>query len=242
MFWDDSCPYWYVRRGTVDGRTILAGGCDHRTGDGDPIVAREKLETWIRQRFDVEEIVSWWSAEFFESTDGLPFIGKVAGKGNVWIANGLSGVGLTLGTAAGTMLADLIGGKPHELEDALSPGRVDPLSAGKVIVEQITAVRDYAERVLPAATIDPEHLKPGQGAVGTIDGEHVAVCRDRDGCLHKHSPLCTHMGGVVHWNAVEQTWDCPVHGGRFAADGNRLYGPPEDALNQFGKESQTTNS
>ncbi|MEX0824841.1 MAG: Rieske 2Fe-2S domain-containing protein, partial [Pirellulaceae bacterium] len=45
-----------------------------------------------------------------------------------------------------------------------------------------------------------------------------------------HSPTCSHQGGVVHWNEMEQTWDCPVHGGRFAANGERIYGPPESRL------------
>lgn len=36
--------------------------------------------------------------------------------------------------------------------------------------------------------------------------------------------------GVLHWNEVEHTWDCPVHGGRFTADGQRIYGPPESDM------------
>jgi len=34
----------------------------------------------------------------------------------------------------------------------------------------------------------------------------------------------------VHWNQAEKTWDCPCHGGRYSATGERLYGPPSADL------------
>lgn len=235
LFWDNEDPYHYIRRATRDGHTILVGGEDHRTGADDEVGALQCLEDWMRARFDVQEIITRWSAELYEPTDGLPFIGKVSGQENVWIATGLSGIGLTLGTAAGILIADLITGRPVELAEALSPGRISLLSAPKLLLQQIPAAIDYSERVLPARSIDPEELRPGQGAVGSFNGNHVAMCRDCEGCVHVHSAICTHMGGVVRWNETEQTWDCPVHGGRFTAEGQRLYGPPQSDLGKPGE-------
>ncbi|HUG69187.1 MAG TPA: FAD-dependent oxidoreductase, partial [Pirellulaceae bacterium] len=231
LFWDDHSPYYYTRRANSDdANLILVGGCDHRTGTGDEAEAKAKLESYVRERFDVKEIVSTWSAELFEPSDGLPIIGKVPGKENVWIATGLSGVGLTWGTAAAKLIADQIADRDTPLKEELSPSRFGVSGAVTTIVEQTQSMANYAERLLPGENLEDRHLAPGQGAVGTLAGEHVAICRDRDGCEHRHSPLCTHLGGVVHWNEVEQTWDCAVHGGRFAADGARIYGPPEDKL------------
>lgn len=39
------------------------------------------------------------------------------------------------------------------------------------------------------------------------------------------APLCTHLGGVLRWNDAESSWDCPLHGSRFAGDGSVLEGP-----------------
>jgi Rieske Fe-S protein len=51
------------------------------------------------------------------------------------------------------------------------------------------------------------------------------VYRDADGQLHELSAVCPHLGCIVHWNAVEKTWDCPCHGSRFAAQGRVINGP-----------------
>ena len=97
-------------------------------------------------------------------------------------------------------------------------------------MEQATATANLAQRVLPASSIVAAELGNGAGTVGKIDGQHTAICRDSAGCEHRLSPICPHMGGVVQWNHAEQTWDCPLHGGRFAANGTRIYGPPESDL------------
>jgi glycine/D-amino acid oxidase-like deaminating enzyme/nitrite reductase/ring-hydroxylating ferredoxin subunit len=51
----------------------------------------------------------------------------------------------------------------------------------------------------------------------------VAACRSLPGIGSR--PLCSHLGGVLRRNDVEDTWDCPLHGSRFAADGTVLEGP-----------------
>ena len=70
-----------------------------------------------------------------------------------------------------------------------------------------------------------EKLKAGEGRVVRNGLKKIAACRDENGQLHLHSAACTHLGGVVHWNTLEQCWDCPCHGSKFRPDGNVASGP-----------------
>ena len=47
------------------------------------------------------------------------------------------------------------------------------------------------------------------------------------------SALCPHMKGVVCWNNDEKSWDCPVHGSRFSAEGVQVIGPAKAGLEPF---------
>ena len=79
-----------------------------------------------------------------------------------------------------------------------------------------------------------ESLSRGSGAVVRVDGEPVAAFRDDDGQLHTRSAVCTHLGCLVAFNDAERSWDCPLHGSRFDADGAVLEGPATCGLTRRG--------
>ena len=86
------------------------------------------------------------------------------------------------------------------------------------------------DRLIASEGQSLKSVKRGEGKILRLDGERVAVYRDQEGQVTKLSPLCTHMGCIVHWNESETTWDCPCHGSRFQATGETLAGPAETPL------------
>jgi Rieske Fe-S protein len=91
-------------------------------------------------------------------------------------------------------------------------------------------VKNFAEYLTAGQVRAVESLKPGEGGLYRSGLKKIAACRDMDGLLHARSATCTHLGCVVHWNSLEQCWDCPCHGSQFAPDGTALNGPAITAL------------
>jgi nitrite reductase/ring-hydroxylating ferredoxin subunit len=56
-------------------------------------------------------------------------------------------------------------------------------------------------------------------AISTVNGKTCAL-----------SAVCTHLGGVVRFNDLEKSWNCPLHGSWFAADGTLLERPATSHL------------
>ena len=111
--------------------------------------------------------------------------------------------------------------------------------------ENLTAIKNLAEYMLPGELASVDELEPGQGGV-IRDGLHkIAACRDLAGTLHLHSAACTHLGCHLHWNSTEQCWDCPCHGSHFAPNGTVLNGPaiaPLKKASLGGGSSKTRNA
>ena len=75
-----------------------------------------------------------------------------------------------------------------------------------------------------------ERLQPGEGCLVRSGLQKVAACRDQKGQLHLHSASCTDLGCAVHWNSLEQCWDCPCHGSMFDVRGQPINAPATGPL------------
>lgn len=226
LYWDNDDPYHYVRlERTHEGELLIVGGEDHATGkkdDGEERYAR--LEAWSRERFpDFGEVRYQWSGQVFESIDGLGLIGPYLDRPHQYIITGDSGNGMTHGTLGARLLTDLIAGKENPWAEAYDPKR-KPKAVRELLAMGVTAASSYA-RVVTAGKSEGTTIEKGSGEI--IDGEDgkLAVYRDIAGNEHRLSAACTHRGCIVAWNSIEQTWDCPCHGSRFAPNGELLTGP-----------------
>lgn len=201
-------PTWSVRTlvDPADGeRLLVVGGAGHVTGrSGDTLEHFRSLVDWALARFECRELRYHWSAQDHECADGLPVAGPLVPFSpvaeNTLVATGFAKWGMSNGTAAAMSLAGRILGDPPAWASVFDSTRVNP---------RVSLPREGRANAEVAAC-----LAKGWAARLTRSGP--------DG---RDAPVCTHLGGVLAWNEAEQSWDCPLHGSRFATDGSILDGP-----------------
>jgi nitrite reductase/ring-hydroxylating ferredoxin subunit len=237
-FWDSQTPYHYTRTHVIDGRAhLIVGGEDHRVGseEGDEPRAFERLQAYVNEKFAgrVLEPTYRWSGQILEPVDGLPYVGKDAAAEHVFVATGYAGNGITWGTLAGFLLADLIRGIDNPWRDLLDATRIKPLAGAKAfLTENVAFPQHYLMDRLKSAKSEQAltSLPAGQGDIFRIHGQRLAVYKDDKGQLSACSAVCPHLGCLVHWNPSERSWDCPCHGSRFDPHGAVLNGPANAPL------------
>ena len=231
-------PYRYYRTQVIEGeRYLIAGGEDHKTAHE---INTEKcfreLEAYVRQFFNVESVPFKWSSQYFQSADGLPYIGHLPGNpDNVYVATGFGGNGFTHGTTAASILADIICNGKSEYEDLYSPARVKPIAGFENIVKEAADV--VGSLIVGWLHTDKLNelvdLARGDGKVVNYDGKKIGVYKDEVGKLYAVNPSCPHIQCSVSWNTCEKTWDCPCHGSRFSFTGGMVTGPARKDLQQI---------
>lgn len=221
---DTESPYHYVR---FFENQIIVGGEDHRVGlepDHDPFKA---LEHWARDNFEgLEEVSFTWSGQVFEPADKLPYIGRSPGQKRIYIATGLSGQGFTNGTIASLLLADLIENKSHPWEKLFDPSRLSLTARlGDSLKESFTSAMNYTDYLRPPEVENAEDIPLDHGCLMQKGLTKACVYHSTKDGFDVRTAICTHLGGIVHWNDIEKTWDCPAHGSRFNTKGKVIEGP-----------------
>jgi glycine/D-amino acid oxidase-like deaminating enzyme/nitrite reductase/ring-hydroxylating ferredoxin subunit len=234
LYWDTLDPYHYVRLQPLSQRQdlVIIGGEDHKSGEADDGERRfAALESWARDRLPkMGDVTHRWSGQVLEPVDFVGFIGNSPDNENIFVISGDSGQGLTNGAVAGIMIADLMTTGSSPWQELYDPVRKVGKAISNFVSENLTPLKNFAE-YLSADDLDSvKSLKPGAGRIVRSGLKKLAVCRDQNGKLHVHSASCTHLGCVVHWNSLEQCWDCPCHGSQFAPDGTALNGPAVSSL------------
>lgn len=233
LYWDMQDPYHYVRVAR-DGRSdaLIVGGEDHRTGQTEEYHERfERLEAWAKERFGAGAVLSRWSGQVQEPSDGVSFIGRhPTATAEIYLASGDSGQGTTSSAIGGLILRDLILGRKNRYAELFSPARTTLGALGELASENLANAASYFRHIEPSELDSPSQIQPGEGAVLRRGLEKTAVYRRPDGTLVERSAVCPHLGGVVCWNALEKTWDCPAHGSRYSPEGEPLCGPTRKGL------------
>jgi len=244
LFWDTLDPYHYVRlqphkrrghNGADSHDILIVGGEDHKTGQANHHEERYlRLEHWARERFPMMgDMELTWSGQVMETFDGLAFIGRnPLDSENVFVATGDSGMGMTHGTIAGILLADLIMGRSNPWASLYDPSRKMTVSLREFALENANVAMQYTDWFTSGDVRSKDDILPGTGAIVRRGLVKIAAFRDDAGVLHECSAICPHLGCIVHWNGNEKTWDCPCHGSRFDPLGKVLNGPSNSNLAQ----------
>jgi glycine/D-amino acid oxidase-like deaminating enzyme/nitrite reductase/ring-hydroxylating ferredoxin subunit len=232
LFWDTRDPYNYLRIDPKRGFDyIVYGGEDHKTGQKKATTkAYARLLARLKKIIPKANIDHRWSGQVICTIDGLPYIGENAE--HQFVATGYCGNGITFGTVAAIMARDWITGQKNPWTALFS---VDRKKIKGAAWNYLRENKDYPYYMIKDRLARPEadsvrELKPGKGMIMGGRGKKVAAFRDRNGNIHRLSPVCTHLGCLVRWNSAESTWDCPCHGSRFKPTGEVLAGPAEEAL------------
>ena len=190
------------------------------------------IERWLTDNFDAGPMRYRWVNEDYTAMDQAPFIGwsSSGGKGYL-VATGFAAWGISNGTAAGMIIADLATGRENVWTAMFDATRIKPVAgAGEFVKENAEVAAHLVGGYLSRKPKSYDELAPGDAAILKVDGENVAAFRDEAGKVHAVSAVCTHMGCLVGWNRTDRTWDCPCHGSRFELSGEVIHGPATQPL------------
>lgn len=234
LVYDMKDPYHYLRTQEINGKKYLvAGGFDHPTGDGTNTEHQfRELEAYIRKYYQVDIITNRWSSQYFNSTDGLPYIGLLPGADNIYTGTGYSGNGMVLGSLAAKIMCELITKGESKYQRLFDPSRIKPIAGFKEfvkananVISKFIGMRFSYEHIETLAA-----LAPGEGVLADWENKKVALYKNENGKVYAVDPVCPHAGCLVAWNGAEKSWDCPCHGSRFSCNGALLTGPATKGL------------
>ena len=231
-------PYHYYRTEEVDGiKYLIAGGEDHRTAEEkDTYQCFTRLEQYLRKHFDVKEVAYKWSSQYFDSADGLPYIGHLPGNPDtVFVATGYGGNGITYSQIASKILTDIIVNGKSEFEKLFDPLRIKPVAGFESFVKNAADVTgNFIKKLLPLEKIDEtDEIKNGEAKLVNYESHSIGLYKDENGKTHSVNPACTHIDCTVAWNTAEKTWECPCHGSRFNEDGEMVTAPARKDLEKI---------
>lgn len=211
------------------GELLLVGGEGHTVGRSVPTSRHvESLTAWTAEHFPGARRTHRWSAQDYRDVDQLPSIGPLLpGQDRVLTATGYDKWGMTMAVGSAVALSAAVLGGQVPWAEELGTWRT---KAARGVAQAVRLNAEVAAHLLkdwvrPRPTTKPHVLAPeGRGRVEEADGHKVATCTV-DGLTYRHSAVCPHLGGILTWNDAERSWDCPLHGSRFSADGAVLNGP-----------------
>ncbi|WP_241245940.1 FAD-dependent oxidoreductase [Microbacterium sp. 4R-513] len=213
---------------------LVVGGGGFVTGRAESVRSiRAELDAWVETHFPGAVRETWWAAQDYRMVTHVPFAGPLPrGGGRIYAATGYNKWGMTNAAAAAIAITGQITGDEPEWSERLRMSHVSLSSAGEAVGANAEVAGHLVGGWARAGLSGAPDAPPAEGEGRVVRAGVTPVAESTVvGVTCRLSAVCTHLGGIVSWNDAEQTWDCPLHGSRFAADGRLLEGP---AVNDLG--------
>lgn len=179
----------------------------------------ENFEQLLREK-DVSPDYLWSNKDII-TNDYLPYIGRL-NDSNLLIGTGYNTWGMTNGSLAGKILADIIMKRENEYIELFDPHR--KLNLGSFVKFPV-ALWSSAYSFVKTKVSKNKSWYPDNVKFEKRNGKNVGIYVDDEGREHVVYNLCPHMKCSLIFNTIEKTWDCPCHGSRFDIDGKSIEGP-----------------
>jgi Rieske Fe-S protein len=216
-------------------KLILVSGDYHKTGDGGSTEEHyQNVLNRAKQLYTVTENPYRWSAQDYNTPDGIPYIGYLAGDTkNIYVGTGFKKWGITTSTLAAMLIKDLITKGKSPWAALYNPQRfnVKASTAGMYVKDNFHVAKELVIGKLKKVPEDVT-LNNDEGKIIEINGKKYGAYKDNNGKIHIHDTTCTHLGCELKWNDAEKTFDCPCHGSRFNYDGSVIEGPAHNPLKE----------
>lgn len=213
------------------GDKLVLGGAGHTVGRAtSPSRGIEELTRWARLYYPGAVQTHFWSAQDYTPIDELPYVGPLLPGGeSIYVATGFDKWGMTNGVAAALALTSRILGGRMDWSAAFASWRSGELAGVATALQSNLEVGVNLAKGWVSPWAASSEL-PDDGGVVSGPPWHLRADSVVDGVARTVSPVCPHLGGVVRWNDADRAWECPLHGSRFAPDGELLEGPATRGL------------
>lgn len=207
---------------------LVVGGGGFTTGREESVRARrEDLDAWVTDHFPGAERVTWWAAQDYRMVTHVPYAGPLPrGGGRIYAGTGYNKWGMTNAVAAALAISGEMLGDVPEWAQRLRANHANVADAGEAVTANAQVAGHLLSGWTRAEVSGRGDGRPAEGTGRVVRSGLAPVAESTvDGTTCRLSAVCTHLGGIVSWNDAEKTWDCPLHGSRFSADGTLLEGP-----------------
>ena len=221
---------------TNDTDYLLIGGKGGKVGQEESTKESFlKLIEFGRKNFQVDKVDFMWSAQDYETLDGLPYIGPLTSKHpDLLVATGFRKWGMTNGTFSALLLTKILTGEESKFAELFSPSRGEVKeSIGKAIKENLNVAKEMIMGKVTSVTAELNEIGHDEGGIIRHQGKRTGAYKDKDGKLYLVDTTCTHLGCELDYNDAEKSFDCPCHGSRFDYEGKVIEGPALEDLKKI---------